>query len=389
MPVPTTNPVTFQRLDFSLCAPRLPGVPSQNLPQRQSLVTQTAAFLEAKIDQGEYREWLPSERSLCELLQVSRNTLRSALEQLSKEGLVRAVHGTGNQILRTGAKGRARRPRSQDVALLAPEPIERLRPYKSLWIDEMRALLSERGVRLRVFHGAHYFGANPGAGLQKLVARNPHGCWILLLASEGMQRWFAQNEIPCLLAGSPYPGLDLPFRDLDHRAMCRHAAGVLLGLGHRRLAMLTRKSSRAGDLESEAGFVEGVRQSRHADAESMVIHHAETVASAAQAVQRIINLQPAPTALLVIDPHYYLAAASRLALAGVRLPGQISMISRDDDPFLAFMAPVPARYVARPHAMAKSLLQPVLELLAGKPVTRRAGLIMPEFIRGESIAAPA
>ncbi len=362
------------------------AVPSHSLPQRQSLVAQTVSFLNAQIDAGAWRDWLPSERSLCELLQVSRNTLRAALAQMRTNGRIRPVHGAGNQIL-PGAATRAARPRAQDVALLTPEPIERLRPLQSLWIDDMRSLLSERGVRLRVFHGHHYFSANPGRALQKLVTRNPHGCWILMLAGEHVQRWFSKNAIACIVAGSTHPGIDLPFRDLDHRAMCRHAAGVLLGLGHRRLAMLTQKSRRAGDLASEAGFVEGVKQSRHPDAEAVVLYHEDTVGGVALAVRRMLKLQPAPTALLIVHPHYYLAVASRLAQAGVRVPEAISLISRDDDPFLAFVVPVAARYVATPHIMAKSLLRPVLELLEGNPVTQRGSLIMPEFVRGESIAA--
>jgi DNA-binding LacI/PurR family transcriptional regulator len=363
-------------------------VPTHSLPQRQSLVTQTIAFLNAQIESGEWREWLPSERSLCELLQVSRNTLRAALAQMKQEGRIRPVHGAGNQILAL-RRISANQPRSDDVALLSPEPIERLRAMQTLWIDDMRALLSERGLRLRVFHGHHYFAANPGPALQKLVTRNPHGCWILMLGNETVQRWFSRNDVPCIVAGSVYAGIDLPFRDLDHRAMCRHAAGVLLGLGHRRLVMLTQKSQRAGDLASEAGFIEGVKQSRHADAEALVIYHEETVSSVAHAVRRIVKLRPTPTALLVVHPHYYLATASRLVQAGVRIPEDISLISRDDDPFLSYLAPTPARYVTSPHMLAKNLLRPVLELLGGSVVTQRASLIMPEFLRGESVATPS
>ncbi len=360
---------------------------SHSLPQRQSLVAQTVAFLNAQIEAAAWRDWLPSERSLCELLQVSRNTLRAALAQMQKDGRIRPVHGAGNQII-AGVPAKAVRPRAQDVALLTPEPLERLRPMQSLWIDDMRSLLSERGVRLRVFHGHHYFSANPGRALQKLVTRNPHGCWILMLAGEHVQRWFNKNEIPTIIAGSTHPGIDLPFRDLDHRAMCRHAAGVLLGLGHRRLVLLTQKSRHAGDLASEAGFMEGVKQSRHADADAVVMYHEETVAGLAQVVRRILKLQPAPTALLIVHPHYYVAVASRLAQAGVRVPESISLISRDDDPFLSFVVPVAARYVVAPHVVAKSLLRPVLEILEGNPVTQRGSLLMPEFVRGESLAAP-
>ncbi|MES2694421.1 MAG: substrate-binding domain-containing protein [Verrucomicrobiota bacterium] len=349
-------------------------------------MAQTAGFLRAQIDGGEWRDWLPSERSLCDLLQVSRNTLRAALAQLQKEGRIRAVHGAGNQIIGGGKRG-AVKAASNDVALLTPEPVERLRPMQTLWIDDMRALLSERGVRLRVFHGPQYYAPNPGPALQKLVARNPHGCWLLMLATESLQRWFAKNRVPCIVAGSTYPGLDLPSRDLDHRASCRHAAGALLSLGHRRLAMLTVKTRRAGDLESEAGFLEGVKQSRHAGAEALVIYHDETVAGIAQATRRVLKLNPRPTALMVVHPYHYLAVVSRLAQSGVRVPEDISIVSRDDDLFLGYLSPVPARYAVNPHTMAKSLLRPVLELLEGSAITQRTGRIMPEFVRGESVVA--
>lgn len=356
------------------------------LPQRQSLVAQTAGFLQAQIERGEWREWLPSERALCELLQVSRNTLRAALGQLQKQGVVRPVHGSGNRIVATRAAGAERRV-SQDVALLTPEPIERLRPMQSLWIDDMRALLSERGMRLRIFHGPQFYAGNPGPALQKLVTRNPHGCWILMLASEPLQRWFSKNEVPCVVAGSTFAGLELPFRDLDHRAACRHAAGVLLGLGHRRLAMLMVKNPRAGDLESEAGFVEAVKQSGHAGVDVRVIHHDETVAGVALAVRRLLKLTPRPTGVMVVNPYHYLAVTSRLAEGGVRVPQEMSILSRDDDPFLAYVSPVPARYAVNPHVMAKALLRPVLERIEGSAVSQPAGRIMPEFVRGESVAA--
>lgn len=361
-------------------------MPEHSLPQRQSLVAQTMAFLVTQIDQGEWRDWLPSERSLCQRLQVSRNTLRAALAQLAAQHVIQSVHGAGNKILAQPGKRRAA-PHAGHVAVLSPEPIERLRPMQSLWIDDMRALLSERGVRLRVFHGHHYFGAKPGPALEKLVRRNPHGCWILIMADENVQRWFKKNRLPCIVAGSTFPGLDLPSRDLDHHAMCRHAAGVLLGLGHRRIAMLTQKSFRAGDLESEAGLVESVRRSPHLDAEAMVIYHEASLAGVGTAIRRLLKLKPPPTALLVLHPHYYLAVVTWLARLGVRIPEDISVISRDDDPYLSFVVPVPARYEVSPHILARSLLRPVLELLEGNPVSQRAARILPEFLRGESIAA--
>ena len=358
----------------------------QGIPQRHSLVGQAVACLNTAIAAGRWIKWLPAERTLCDLLQVSRSTLRRALAQLQRDGAIRTEHGAGHRLLRRTTQGRGQL-RSHDVALLAPEPLERLRPTQALWIDELRAMLGERDCRLHVLHGAQYFRADPAAALEKLVRQHPHGCWILTLASASCQEWFVWRGLPCLIAGSCHAGVDLPSRDLDHRAICRHAAGVLLGLGHRRLAFVTPKARHAGEIESETGFIEGVRASGHSDATAVVCQHDGTAAGLAQLVRRFVASKPAPTALLVCNAYHCLATVTGLAAHGVRIPGEISVISRDEDSFLSFVVPAPARYVARPRAFARSLLQPVLELLEGGAVTQRSWRLMPQFVRGASIAS--
>jgi DNA-binding LacI/PurR family transcriptional regulator len=356
------------------------------LPQRVSLSNQMVEILRGGIARGEWQEWLPGERALCEKYQVSRNTLRAALDQLKREGVIEPRHGAGNRIL-APAKHQATGLQSRDVAVLSPEPLERLRPTQTLWIDELRAMLSERGCRLHVFHGRQYFRANPGRALQRLMAENPHGCWILTLSNAAIQRWFAKHNLPCVVAGSVHAGLDLPYRDLDHRAMCRHAAGVLLGLGHRKLALVITRSQLAGDLESETGFVEGVQRSSQPGASVVVARHDGTASGIGFAVRRLMEADSPATALLVANAYHYLTVVSRLAQIGRRIPQEVSVISRDDDLFLSYLTPTPARYAASAHVLARALLRPVLELLEQGTPARRNQLLMPEFFKGESIAS--
>jgi len=99
----------------------------QAIPQRHSLVGQAAAYLKTAIAAGQWRGWLPAERTLCEMLQVSRSTLRRALAQLQRDAVVRAEHGAGNRILPRSSRPRGRL-RSHEVALLIPEPLELLLP---------------------------------------------------------------------------------------------------------------------------------------------------------------------------------------------------------------------------------------------------------------------
>lgn len=362
-------------------------MPLTSLPHRVSLVAQVAACLRTAIAEGRWRDWLPAERALGDELQVSRSTLRQALGQLGREGVVRAEHGTGHRIL-VDRPSRPAAP-SRDVALLTPEPLERLRPFQALWIDELRALLAERGCRLSIIPGRAYGGEEPGPALARLVRQRPHGCWVLLLASAGCQRWFAQRGLPAVVAGTCHEGIDLPYRDLDHRATCRHAAGVLLGRGHRRLALVCPRSRFAGDLESEAGFLEGVGRGRHPGAEGVLCRHDGTTSGLLRALGSLMAGAARPTGLVVVNAYHCLTVVSGLARLGWRVPEQVSVLSRDDDPFLSFLVPAPARYVAHPREFARSVVRPVAELLDGGPAVLRAGWSMPRFEPGASVAAPA
>jgi DNA-binding LacI/PurR family transcriptional regulator len=357
------------------------------IPHR-TVASQVAAQLRAEIARGTWRGWLPGERELAQIVQASRNTVRAALEQLKAEGVVETTKGIGNRV---AAEPRARPANDQpkSVGVIIPEPIGSLRPLIALWIDELKDLLLAEGGRLRVHDGRQFYQTNPNRALERLIDQHRHEAWVLTLSSEAMQRWFARRGLPCLVAGSTFPEVALPHYDLDYRAICRHAAGVLLRLGHRRIALLNRESRRAGDVDSELGFLDGVRSWPTGNASAEIAYHRDDVESVSRALARLIDRRDAPTGLVVSNSYAYLAAASLLAQRGLRIPKDISLISRDDDPFLRSLAPAPARYVVSPHAFAKKMLTPILRLLEQETGVRAPAPLLPKFAAGGSVAAPA
>lgn len=64
------------------------------------LYDQLIKTFEGKIQSGDWAvgEKLPSERELCELYSVSRITVRRALAEAEKDGLLERVHGVGNFV---------------------------------------------------------------------------------------------------------------------------------------------------------------------------------------------------------------------------------------------------------------------------------------------------
>lgn len=354
-----------------------------------SLPSQVFSLLSDEISSGKWNGWMPGERSLAEKLQVSRKTLRKALAQLQREGLIEPVHGHGNRILANRQRVQHDPAADPLVVLLTPDPLEEMRPYTSLWVNHLKTLLGENGIRLHACSGRNYFSQHPARALEKLSRLHAASCWLLANSNKAAQTWFANRKMQCVIAGSCHPGIDLPHVDLDHYALCRHAAGLLLGAGHRRIALLYERSDRAGDLESEAGFVAGVRDSRHADAVALSAGHEKSPEHLCNALGRLLDQEEPPTALLVSNAAGYLTVVSYLALRGLRVPQDISVVSRDDDPFLAFLVPAPARYRCRPSLYAKKLLKLLLPKVRNEEIRSRSVRILPIYTSGKSLASPA
>jgi DNA-binding LacI/PurR family transcriptional regulator len=353
----------------------------------QSLAAQVAARIATEIKSGTWHEWLPGERTLTDTLQVSRKTLRKALAQLQRDGLLVTTHGLGHQIAPASAAVPAA-PRAEiSVGLLTPESLENLRPYTALWVDELRALLFENGIRLATFAGHRFFNTRPENALRRLVQQNPQTAWVLAHTNEAIQQWFCDQRVPCVIAGSCHHGHDLPNVDKDNFACCRHAAGAMLRHGHRRVAFLTQQSQRAGDIESEAGFLDGIRRSSHRNIDPVIMRHDGTVAGVNRLLSRLFTQPTPPTALLVANPVYFLSTITFLAQRSLRVPQDVSLVSRDDDTFLAYLTPDPTRYSLNAKTYAKRLLQPLQSLVRGEPVTHPVHRISPTFVPGASLAS--
>lgn len=354
------------------------------LLQRATVIDQVAAALRAGLGSGEWSDWLPAERRLCEDLHVARNTLRSALRQLAHEGLIEIQPGQGARVL---TRGVAPLPKENHVGFLCPLPLEQLRPRQALWIDQLRARLAESGTLLRIFHGPQYFREQSDVALGRLVEKEKCGCWILVLASRATQQWFERNRVPCVVAGTCHEGVNLSSVDLDSRATCRHAAGTLLRLGHRRIAYLAAPAEMAGDILSETGFREGMAVA--ADAEGIIVHHGPGRRALALAVRRIMARETPPTAILVRESYAYLTVFSVLLQEGRRVPEDVSLVSREADIFLTFVEPEPACYVQDPQLFARKLARITLRLLREPSAAPQRVLLLPQLARGASMRAAA
>jgi len=353
------------------------------LPQRLSLVAQTAAVLKDEIKAGRWTNRLPGEHELCALLHVGRVTLRSALTQLQREGWVRTSRGKRREIVPRRHAGRLKP--SDRVVFLTPVRLASLQPFTIFWIDGLREHLAEEGYHLEVHEQPSCYSGRPERALVSLTSRlNPAG-WVLSQSTARMQRWFSERAVPCVITGSRHAGVLLPSVDRDYRAISRHAAGAFLSRGHHRLAFVNPGPDLAGDFESEKGFKEGVEKSKVANVDCIITRHNGSVADICTKLDTLLKRSTPPTAFLVSRPNHVLTVMSHLLERGLRFPRDVTLISRDDDSFLDNMVPSVARYALSPSLFARTISNLVVEMVRGGVVNPKEHRMMPRFVHGQTL----
>ncbi len=354
------------------------------LPRQVSLVAQTAQLLREEMQEGRWRDHLPGERELCERFQVSRPTVRGALEQLRREGWLNVAHGKRRRILappRRAASGSW----SRTIGLLSPVPLKSLPPFVLCWTDELRAHLSREGFEMEFHVSRQCSSARPAGALAALMARAPAAVWVLFRSAGETQRWFVDQRRPCLLAGTCAPGVELPSVDVDHRAAARHAASLLWRKGHRRAALLLPKGAFGGDTETEAGFCEGFKASARDPGEPLVLQHDGSVAGVASRLNAALRPPRPVSAFLVARTAHVLTVVTYLLQRGLRIPQDVAVISRDDDAFLEFLTPALSRYVSAPENFARRLSHAAIQLAQTGFTPIKPIRLMPGFMAGETV----
>jgi LacI family transcriptional regulator len=259
-------------------------------------------------------------------------------------------------------------------------------PFAHVWADRLREFLADEGYTLQIHSGRRWYSPHPERDLAALTHGMPAAVWVLFVATEAMQRWFAQSSLVCVTSGSSHPGIRLPSVDLDHRATCRHAAGQLLLRGHERVAFLRQGPVSAGDLASERGFLEAFEGK--IGALPVLAEHDGTVGGIHRQLDLLLRREQPPTGFLTTRAMPTLAVASGLIRRGFRLGQDVALIGRDSDQFLEYFSPSIARYGVDPRQHAQRLARLVLQhARGGSPRTREVRL-MPDFLPGESLGEP-
>ncbi len=352
-----------------------------DLPKRFSLSTQAAAAVRKAIEEGIWQDFLPSERRLCDLLQVSRPTIRTALQSLAQERRIEINQGRRNRILARAAKPLS--SKSRLVILVTHQPLAHMSLTAYQGVSEMRAQLAEHGFTTEVLVCPARSAVAQTKKFEAFMGQNRVLCCVLVSLSRELQEWFSTHPVPALVLGSCHTAVKLPSLDIDYRALCRHAAGLLRSKGHRRIAFIVPDSDVAGDLASAVGFREGLASRAGAPAvDARVVRHSGTPAGLTAKLDDLFKSNRPPTALLVAKPQHIIGVAVYLLKRGLKVPDSVSLIARDHD---YLFESVISHYRFESGTYAHRLSRLMLQLVGQGRLAPAPNLIFPSYVSGGTV----
>ena len=353
------------------------------IPERRSLIDQTLEAIRSRIEAGVWEERLPGERYFCEFLQVSRPTVRSALEILEKEGVISVIQGTNRVLNGSAASLKSNPAGGRHVVVLSPDSRYQMHPSALYQVDRMHTHLEKVGLRLSVESPAWLRYQNPEPYLEKYVAKSRASCWALFSVTEEVQRWFSNKGVPALVSGSCYESVALPSVDFDYVAVTHHAVSTFLSKGCKGISLLVPGQLRPGDVATLEAFKKAIL--RQPEVQPTVIRVAPERKAFEQQLDVVMNTATGKQGLFIFNALETLHTVTYLLKKGCHIGSDFAIISRDDDFYLEYLVPSPARYRILKDAFASKFCKKLLQLAQTGNLGTRNTLIIPEFNAGETL----
>ncbi|WP_269522575.1 substrate-binding domain-containing protein [Coraliomargarita parva] len=357
-------------------------------PRRTTLVEECYALLYDAIESGRWKDAIPSERDLCAEMDVSRPTLRAALLKLEAEGIL-SKQGLRRRTVSRTSKAK---PRKQNiVCLLSPIEISSMQEHDLIWLNELRMLLGNSNYVLRVLVRPGIFTKQTNRVMEVISQDTVTACWILYRSNLALQKWFLKNDkaSQVVVVGSTHPGIELSSVDMDHRAVCRHAATMLMRLNHHRICYIGSSKKHAGDLCSEEGFLDAFSRVKGDEFTPLFAHHDGSVDVIVRTLDGILNMARRPTAFVVANSNHVLTIMTHLACRGWIAGRDYALLARDYAPFYEHLVPSIACYSNTPKSSAKEVARIIISHAKGitnEIITKRT---IPDLIRGDSLCSIA
>ncbi|HAP03482.1 MAG TPA: GntR family transcriptional regulator [Lachnospiraceae bacterium] len=356
---------------------------TQQNPQYKKVVE----YIMSEIENGSLKEGsrLPSEKELCEMFSLSRQTIRHATGELEKNRVITRVKGSGTYV---GDQSRPRRkPRYRSVAVMLTYVNSYIFPPVLQGISNT---LNNKGYSVSVSFTNNDIEREKRT-LEQILSSDKVDALIAepsksALPNPNMNyyRMLEKRGIPVLFINSSYPKLDMPCIRLDDEGIGYEAVKYLISQGHRDIAAVFHCEDLQG-IRRYAGFDRALRENGIVlDPEKVIWLDTAGVSDLDPLMDYITKRISTATAVFAYNDEVACQLIRGFNRKGIRVPDDISVIGVDDAEAARTAEPPLTTF---PHPKAElgiMAAQKIIEQIEN-PLMKRDHLFLPEIIVRDSV----
>ncbi len=180
-----------------------------------------------------------------------------------------------------------------------------------------------------------------------------------------------EEGYPLVLHGR-LPDCALPFVDVDNVGGARKAVSHLIGLGHRRIGLITNAPlSYTSSQDRLAGYRQALQEAGLPLDEGLIRYGEFSPESGRKAMESLLALPSPPSAVFVASDVVALGAMTAVRECGVRIPQDVALVGFDDLFLAAYVSP-PLTTVRLPaYGLGWAAGDLLIRLINDEPVERR------------------
>lgn len=343
---------------------------------------------------------LPSETELQRQLKISRSTIRQALSNAGARGLIERVPGKGTFVARSPLGKRNSR-------LIGYITCDSFRHLQSQLLSGAESVVSAKGYRV-VFCNSHRDANEENRLLEQLVLEDKVGGILIwpVLHDDPSRRLYQlahHGLIPLVLVDRTFNGLACDYVTSDNYAGAYVAVQHLVGLGHRRIAFLSRPILQLSTVAERLRGYQAALQDAGltplkpwlvgaANQEMEIIcalhNYSNAVNPEIEQIARYLQDPQRSTAVFAMNDMMAMQAMKAAKLMGLRVPEDLSLVGFDDEGIVNTLLDVPLTTVAQDAvALGKRAAELLIERIEGYDGPPR-GEVVPTQLRVRASTAP-
>ncbi|WP_312148512.1 MULTISPECIES: GntR family transcriptional regulator [Paenibacillus] len=346
--------------------------------------------IKSKILSGDYNvgEQIPTESALQSLYEVSRQTVRKAILELSNEGFLRSEKGSGTYVsnqYRTKTGGSSHKKTIGVITTYISDYIfpSIIRGIESRMNEDNYSLLlastnndvaqEKKALEMMLSYGVDGLIIEP----TKSNLYNPNIAYYLS---------FKEQDIPLIMINAFYEEIELPFLCLDDVQSSYLATKELISKGHSQIGLIAKMDDLQGKYRMK-GYIKALEEAKlRFYPEQIFSFNTETKQTLATNLKDFLNKnRDTLSAIVCYNDEVGLEVVNACRQLGISIPEELSIIGQDNS-YIAQNANIKLTTLTHPQeTMGRDAADWVIKKLQGKKDLPNNTYYQPVLIEGETV----